>query len=222
MLPWDTYREKVLSIGAILADLGAKRGELQKMQDVYAPDYLAGKTSEIQEAARGKISAAFVEIREDIADEIDRARKKAAIEIPWEERTYHATAGAQDIAGKQPEEILAVFTAAGQDGNRGRIEELRRLIDPLFGAAGSPLFFRWRELVQRYMTPEELALVRIQAEGSRMITAANEMEQYALWALDSGQAEGQSLNTLASSYELARKQAISQADAAAPKLEAAA
>jgi len=131
MFDFTKLRGRYDKLPELLQKYDEKRSALRDSPDA-SPDFKVKSVEALNFEAKEYTLDLFDAMRKDIDTQTVRAAQRAMqAPVPWGERSYHALAAAQDIAGRSPADQLALYDAAAKAGEKARQVELERLLDPV-------------------------------------------------------------------------------------------
>lgn len=159
-----------------------KRAKLQDSPD-YSDGYKQGRITELDAEIGRTFESTFSEISGQLAKDLATAKKAATgTPVPFDERNYYATIATQDVAGKKPAELLALYQEAVKSGSKAHRDELARLIGPTL--YGSDLTQDWWKARQASLSPEEARAERMEMHTEALQGMFRALQQHTGWQLD--------------------------------------
>lgn len=183
MWRFDYYAQ---SLGKVLSAIPAyaeKRSAMTGSPD-YSDGYKQSKIGELDAQMQETVESAFTEMTQQVTRDLAAAKKKAEGQaVPFEERTYYATIAAQDAAGKQPGDLLALYKKAAESGNRAHRDELARVIGPMLSGKTEDEV-KWREVRQASLSEQEVRAERMESASKDLASMMGSLKQHTAWTVE--------------------------------------
>ena len=163
VLDYPRYEGLLTKAQAALNQYHTDRQALANHPD-YSDEYKQTQLAKLDASHPAKVNEHLADAQQALEVHVTKAQNAAKpVDIPYDRRTYEATAAAQDLAAsKTPDAMIAHYEKAAADGNRARMAELHRLANPTLDEA-DPV--RWRSVIARNRTDKERAAVAAEAAG---------------------------------------------------------
>lgn len=196
MLQQDILRTKFEKVPDLIEVYLATKRVIGENAD-FMPAYKEKQQQALLADVQQKVVDIFSNMEWTVTKEKKAADKAVAVLLnsaPFDQRTYYATAVAQDLADKSPSEMIAVFKQMVADGKFAQILEARRLMDSHVDPI-KPSWIEWMQVRDDTQWPEEKTAASVTKETGLILEGFKMLQSQANFHINSALPHKESLMT---------------------------